>query len=296
MNVLNTISNLQQSIREIAGLQQKISSGQKMQQISDDPSSLWKFFSIKKNLACHEQYNSNIDNGISWLNGADSAFGSANQVMQSALDIALSASNTGNNSTDFEAYAIKVDTLINQLIDVANTSVEDNYIFSNSKGKQPFIRQEDMGGGEEVIINPSITDTIFYDSTREILPRASVTVSFNGQSLFIDSSVFTHLLDLKDALDAKDSSAVNALMENLTNDQNLFIQARAEAGAKSNRLEMIKTVLENQNANLQKSLAGLQDTDIETATTELASRMLTYQATLSCTAKVLQISLLNFIS
>ncbi|HAU32297.1 MAG: Flagellar hook-associated protein 3 [Desulfotomaculum sp. 46_296] len=296
MTVLNTISNLQQNIREIAGLQQKISSGQKMRQISDDPSSLWKVISIKESLASREQYSSNIENGISWLNGADGAFDSANQVMQSALDIALSASNTGNNSSDFENYTLKVNNLINQLIIVANTSVEDRYIFSNSKGEQPFVRQEDPGGGEKVIVNPSITEKIFNDSPRKVLPQVSETVNFNGQALFIDSNVFTHLFDLKNALKAKDSSTVNAQIENLTNDQNLFIQSRSEAGAKINRLEMIKTVLEDQNTKLQKSLAGLQNTDLETATTELVSRMLTYQATLSCTAKVLQTSLLNFLS
>lgn len=296
MTVLYTISNLQQSIREIAGLQQKISSGQKMRQISDDPSSLWKVISLKENLACQDQYSSNIENGISWLNAADSAFDNANQVMQSALDIALSASNTGNNSTDFKAYAIKVDTLINQMLDIANTSIGDRYIFSNSSGEKTFIRQEDQGDEEKVIVNPSIAEKIFNDSTREVLPQVSEKVNFNGQSLFIDSNVFTDLINLKNALHAKDSSAVNAQIENLTNDQNLFIQSRAEAGAKINRLDMIKTVLKDQDTNLQKSLANFQDTDITTATTELASRMLTYQATLSCTAKVLQISLLNYLN
>ncbi|HAG11536.1 MAG TPA: hypothetical protein DCK76_09185 [Desulfotomaculum sp.] len=295
MTVLNTISNLQQSIREIAGLQQEISSGQKMRQISDDPANLWKVISIRQNLASQDQYGGNIEDGISWLNEADSAFDSANQIMQSAIDAALSASSTGHNSSDFETYALKVDNLIDQLVIVANTQVQGRYIFSNSKGKQPFIRQ-DPGGGEEVNVNPSITDTIFYESTREVLPQVSETVSFNGQSLFIDSDVFTHLFDLKDALKANDSSAVNAQIENLTDDQDLFIQSRSEAGTQINRLEMIKTFIEDQNAVLQNTLAGLQSTDLEMATTELASRMLTYQAALSCTAKVLQISLLDYLS
>ena len=226
MTVLYTISNLQQSIREIAGLQQKISSGQKMRQISDDPSSLWKVISLKENLACQDQYSSNIENGISWLNAADSAFDNANQVMQSALDIALSASNTGNNSTDFKAYAIKVDTLINQMLDIANTSIGDRYIFSNSSGEKTFIRQEDQGDEEKVSVNPSIAEKIFNDSTREVLPQVSEKVNFNGQSLFIDSNVFTDLINLKNALHAKDSSAVNAQIENLTNDQNGFKSSR----------------------------------------------------------------------
>ncbi len=296
INALNTICNLQQNIREIAGLQHKISSGQKMQQISDDPSSLWKVISIKQNLACQDQYSSNIEDGILWLNEADSAFYSASQVMQNALDTALSASSTGSNSSDFDNYAIKVDNLIDQLINTANTSIADRYIFSNSKGERPFIRQDVAEGGEEVVVNPSITEKIFNESTREVMYQISETVGFNGKELFINSNVFSHLFALKDALNARDSSAVNAQIENLTNDQNLFIQARSKAGVKTNHLEMIRTFLEDQNTNLQKSLAGLQNTDIEAATTELASRMLTYQATLSCTAKVLQTSLLYFIS
>ncbi|HCJ79362.1 MAG TPA: flagellar hook-associated protein 3 [Desulfotomaculum sp.] len=291
----NIIRNLQQNMQEIAGLQQNISSGEKIKRLSDDPSSLWQIMSLKEKLLFQEQYNLNIDNGLLWLNEADRALESATQILQKAQDIALQGANADKGDADLQVMAIEVDSLINQMLDAANTPLGERYLFAGfHKGEKLFLRQGE-GAAEEVVFNPALPEEVLGRTEREILPQVKEEVSLNGKELFIDGNIFAHLFNLKNALEAKDTFAVHDCIANLSIEQDLVIQARTAAGTKASRLNLVKEKLTVQENNLHDFLAGLQGSDLAAAATELASRMLAYQATLASATKVLQTSLVNFL-
>lgn len=291
----NIISSLQQNMREIASLQQKISSGQNIHRLSDDPPSLWQVISLKERLVSQEQYHRNIEDGLLWLNEVDRSLDSANQILQKALDISLWGANVDSGTVDLQALVTETDSLINQMLDVVNTPLGERYVFAGyHKGEKPFLRQG-TETGEEIVFNPALSEEALGTTIREILPQTSEEVSFNGKELFIDSNLFAHLFDLKNALEKKDTTVIRDCMVNLTADQDLILQTRATTGAKANRLNLVKETLATQETNLQESLSSLQSADITITVTELASRMLTYQASLASATKVLQMSLVNFL-
>lgn len=291
----NIIRNLQQNMQEIANLQQKISTGEKIKRLSDDPSGLWQIMSLKEKLLYQEQYNLNIDNGLLWLNEADRALESATQILQKAQDIALQGANADSGDVDLQVLATEVDSLINQMLDVANTPLGERYLFAGfHKGEKLFLRQGE-GAAEEVIFNPALPEEVLGRTEREILPQVKEEVSLNGKELFIDGNIYAHLFNLKNALEAKDTVAISDCIANLRIDQDLVIQARTTAGTKANRLNLVKEKLAVQETNLYDFLAGIQGSDLAAAATELASRMLAYQATLASATKVLQTSLVNFL-
>jgi flagellar hook-associated protein 3 FlgL len=78
-----------------------------------------------------------------------------------------------------------------------------------------------------------------------------------------------------------------ALTSNLT--------ARAQVGARANRLEQAKTSQGSLVTSNQGLLSQLEDADMASAITELTRRQTTYQATLAVTAKVMQTSLIDYL-
>lgn len=291
----NIIRDLQQNMKEIANLQQKISSGEKIKCLSDDPPSLWQIMSLKEKLLYQEQHNLNLDNGFLWLNEADRALGSATQILQEAQDIALQGANADSGTVDLQALTTEVDSLINQLLDVANTPIEERYLFAGfHKGEKPFLKQGE-GDETEVVFNPDLPEEVLGKTEREILPQVKEEVSFNGKELFIDGKVFTSLFDLKNALEAKDMLAIHDCLDDLRAKQDLVIQARTAAGTRVNRLNLVKEKLSVQETNLRDFLTSLQGGDLAAAATELAARMLAYQATLASSTKILQTNLVNFL-
>lgn len=291
----NIIANLQQNMQKIADLQKEISLGQKIEDIGDDPSSLWQVLSLKEKLLYTEQYSRNIDDGLFWLNEADQALGRANQILQKAQDIALWGANLDSGAVDLTALAIEVDQLIDQMLDIANTPLGERYLFAAyHKGEKPFLKTGE-NGTEEVVFNPALPEEVLGLAEREILPQSTEEVSFNGQKLFLDGDIFSHLFTLRNALAEKDKEKISQSITSLSLAQDLILQARASTGAKTNRLDQAKENLAGQQIHEQEFLTALSGTEITRATTELAACTLAYQATLASAASLGQLSLVNFL-
>lgn len=291
----NIIRNLQQNRQEIASLQQKISTGEKIKRLSDDPSSLWQVMSLKEKLLYQEQHNHNIDDGLLWLNEADRALDSANQILQKAQNDARAGVNLDSGAVDLTALATEVDHLIDQMLDVTNTQVGERYLFAAyHKGEKPFLKTGE-NEAEEVVFNPALPEVVLGLAEREILPQSTEKVSFNGQELFLEGDIFSSLFTLRNALAEKDKEKISQCITSLTNAQDLILQARATTGTKTSRLDQVKEVLAGQQLREQEFLTALSGTEITGATTELAARTLAYQATLASAATIGQMSLVNFL-
>jgi flagellar hook-associated protein 3 FlgL len=74
-----------------------------------------------------------------------------------------------------------------------------------------------------------------------------------------------------------------------------MLAARAQAGARANRLDQAKTSQESLVTSNAALLSQLEDVDMASAVTELTKRQTTYQATLAVTAKVMQTSLIDYL-
>ena len=291
----NTITNLQKNMHKIADLQQEISSGQKIKCLGDDPSSLWQVMSLKGKLLYAEQHSRNIDDGLLWLNEADRALDSANQILQKAQDDARWGANLDSGAVDCEALATEVDQLIGQLLDVANTQAGERYLFSAyHKGEKPFVRQGE-NETEEVVLNPALPEEVLGPAERGILPQSTEEVSFNGQELFLEGDIFSHLITLRNSLAENDKEKISQSITNLSAAQDLILQARATTGAKASRLDQVKEDLAGQQIHEQEFLTALSGTEITRATTELAACTLAYQANLASAASLGQLSLVNFL-
>jgi len=288
----NILFNLQQNIRQTGKLYQEISSGRKISGISQNLPVLNQVMTLKEELSRQEQLNRNIDSGLLWLNETDRALDQATEILEKAETIALAGANNAAGTVDLKALAAEVDALINEMVDVANTSLNDRYLFVPfHRGVKPFVRQ-----GDGVILEPSLEQVAKGDSAREILPGTAVVVNVNGKEIFIDRGVFASLFNLKQALAAKDIETVRTMISDLARSREHILDARASSGAKAGWLEFTKEQLAARELNLSEYLSSLESADIAESATRLAEHLLAYQAAIAAGTKILSTSLVNFLS
>ncbi|MDY0219615.1 MAG: flagellin [Desulfobacterium sp.] len=124
---LGTITSDLRDANLVATTQKRINT------ISDDPVGLSQVMGMKINLKGLEQLNKNIAMGKSWLNSGEAALTSTNdRLLLLKKDIQNLASGAAGKDQR-RAMVENVDNIIRQMVDLGNTQVLDNYIFSGSR-------------------------------------------------------------------------------------------------------------------------------------------------------------------
>ncbi|NHM28193.1 flagellar hook-associated protein 3 [Desulfofundulus sp. TPOSR] len=162
-----TQNYIQDAMQRLARTQEQMSTGRKVLRLSDDPPALSQLLNVRAAVERNKQYMRNITDGLSYLDGADTALGTAGELLQKAIEYAIQGANGTLEPDDMAAIGEQIDKMIDELVDIANTTVGGKYIFAGTKNDQPpFWRDGDKiyyGGNLERV-------------SREILDQANYTI------------------------------------------------------------------------------------------------------------------------
>ncbi len=133
-------SQIDQTQKSLADLEQQLSTGKRLSQPSDSPGDAAVAMQLQKTLDQRQAYLSNLQNGQSALSEVDSSLGSLTDILQQAQNIASSSVGSDVSADQRSANAAIVDTLYNQALSLANTQFNGAYIFAGDKSTDaPFI-------------------------------------------------------------------------------------------------------------------------------------------------------------
>ncbi len=119
----------------------------------------------------------------------------------------------------------------------------------------------------------------------------------SGLGLGNTPSVFTTLIDLRDNLLRNDSKAISEVsIAKIDEDLKRVLDLHAEVGSKTNRVDAAKEKQENINLNLKEMLSSVEDLDMSEAIIRMTELETAYQAALQTGSKIMQMSLLDFLS
>ncbi len=108
--------------------------------------------------------------------------------------------------------------------------------------------------------------------------------------------IFSNLAKLRDSLQSGDQAAITAAASGLQDDYNRTVLTRGEAGARLQGLQSRQTRLEDENVATKSLLSSLQDVDFTDAVTRFQTLQTALQASLQANAKILNLSLMDFLS
>jgi len=283
----NTIINdLSNNLRRVETLQRQLSSGKKISRPSDDPVGVTRAMEVRSALNTQGQYVRNMDFAKSELDIADKTLQEMADVLGRIKDLAVRGASESLPQESRDAIGKEVDQLIDHLIQLGNTSASGRYIFSGFKTTtSPLERNGD-------VINYRGDNNI---RQVEIASGESLELSPTGKSLFIDSGIFDHMIELKNALFGGNTSQVNQEIGNIDNALDKISMEISNVGARSQRLEWTNNITLDRELTYKDLLSKQEDIDIEDVVLKLYAQQNVYQASLMAAAKVLQPSLIDYL-
>jgi flagellar hook-associated protein 3 FlgL len=274
-----------------ATLEQELSSGDVINQPSDNPAGAADLLQLNGSLARAQQYAANATDGTAWLSLGNATM---NQIM-SALQTVLSASGAQLSSEPgaLQGLASQVSSIRQALINLANTSYGGQAIFAGTGNVSQAYDQNGnyVGGGSA--------------PTRTVAPSVQVAVGVTGNQVF--GSGTTGLLgttgvlaqivqDLQTGTTASLSNLQGADAQALTTAITQVSDQAADMGASYQRMTAFAQQATNSQQSLQGQIGGIDSTNVAQVSTQLTEAQQSYQSALWATSQLSQDSLVQFLS
>lgn len=296
MMVKNQLDHLQKNMSDLNDLNEQLSSGKLFQMPSDAPIKVSDSMNYKFVLNKNSQYQRNLGRAENWLNSTESSLKSGTEVIQRARELTVYASNDSMTPEDRQKVAKEFKELRDELVDISQTKLGDDYIFSGQKTDDKPFQVVDNYDQET---NPT-GDYVEYrgdkkNINRDINDGVKMDVNLNGDDVFKDD--IETLNKIYQTLDADDSKGkdVEKYLSNMDNSINNFAEQRSMVGAKLNRVQMTESRLESQEVHIKEIKSENEDADLARVITDLKMEETVYRASLSSGARIMQQSLVDFI-
>jgi len=268
---------------------QQLSSGKRVNQLSDDPAAAASLVQNHDQAAADGQFLQNLSTLQSKYQVADSTLGNVVSALTRALSLGVEGANGTLNPADRQAIAGEVQGLLNQAVSLANTTYQGAFLFAGTKvTTSPFA------------LDPA-TNAVTYNGNSgttsvQLSNGDSINANLPGDQLFQNASgsVTGALQNLYEALTT--GTNIPASVTEVQNALNQVSQQRVFYGNNLNQISQSESFLNQDKLNLSQQENALVGADLATAASNFAQAQVANQATLSATARVLGLpTLLDFL-
>lgn len=275
--------NLRRNSRKLFRLQVMAASGKRILAPSDDPLGAIKVIDYNSQLSRFEQYQRNIAFGLSWLQRTEGVLQDLEELVSRAHEIAVSQSSGTADAQSRASCAGIVREIKAQVWQLSNASLGGRYLFAGLKNDQPPYAEDGSYQGDTGEFQISVGQGV------------RVAVNLVGPEVFSFGStdLFQELEELAQALENDQPDLIAQKLDTLDQALRQLINARAKVGARVERLESYKGILEGSALKVKERLSEIEDADIAEVITELATREAVYQASLLATRRLLEENLVS---
>lgn len=277
--------NLQHSRSELAKLQERASSLDKISRPSDDPIGTADSMQVRGEQRQNEQYARNISNGIGWLASVESALSTATDLIQDVRDLTVQGANDGSLSTGAkEAIAVELEGLREELLNTANTQYLGRTIFAGTADQGVAFNPADLsfngtGAGVE----------------RRIDANTTVRVDVDGSAVFgTEGNTVFAVID-KIVTELRSDTNIGANLTDLDTHLNALLGQHGAMGARQAQILRAEETNMERSGSLEAQRSGIEDVDLGEVVLQLKLQEITYQSALAVTARVLQPTLMDFL-
>lgn len=305
-------SDIQRNEANFNRLTAQLSSGKKINSITDDPIGAVNIVNTNRQIGQIETFNQNVAMGMKELETMDDLLDLAGGYLSHAWDKATQANNGTYGADSLQAIKVEIDELTKTMVDLANTEFNDSYIFGGANTKRVPYEFDDDGN---VLYKGTKYDNPDYIRQTEVADGVFEVINTTGDKVFgyyedenNYSGVFGALKVLSHSLEevinakkAGDTDAevagyekMNSTLDMFKNSLDQMTSEQTKFGGVYNRLEMTESTLETNNQNLTSYLSNIQEVDIAKAASDWYQAQYAYQASLRVASSAMGMSLLNY--
>jgi flagellar hook-associated protein 3 FlgL len=304
--------------------------GKKLNRPSDDPAAIRPVLNTRKQISNVERNLETMGKSLDTMQATDGHLEHVENIMQRAKEIMTKAINDSLNAEDRNVLADELVQLRKELLDAANGTVDGKYLFGGyEEDTIPFV-ENPAYDPLTYDANDSSTWPYLYQgdgnpTQLEITPGERIQVNITGNDLFFGTAawdttdptqnstaggrydLFLELTQAEEALRGYDPSTLDpvelqnmrdAMQQSLTDLEGAAEQNRRLRSQLGNRASRVETAMDYQQGvqvDLQQILSRYEDADAIEAFNAIIQQETAFQAALSVTSKVSQLSILDFI-
>jgi flagellar hook-associated protein 3 FlgL len=289
----NIKANLGTITEEMKRAHELVTTGKRINRLSDDPVALNSVLNLRSDRSNIEQLHKNIGMGRTWLNTTESALSRVSDLVVDAKALCIQMVNDTVGADERFAAAASIQNYLKELKSLANTNVNGRYIFAGSRtDTAPF--DFDSSNGIYSGDNNPFSVKIGKDMNIEVGRDGETVFGANGTA----DDILKTLIDLKTALEMNDVGGVNGIQVQMSRLDNHFDHiniAISDTGQKEIRMDIREAIISDLDFIYTERMSTLEDTDMAKALIELKEKEMTYQAALTAAGEVMQLSLVDYI-
>lgn len=284
----NMLKQMNRSYSNLDKYMNQLATGKKISRPSDDPVVAVKGMGYRTQLSNIKQYERNISELHTWMDASDEALNETTQALHRVRDLGVQASNGTYEEGQRENIAKEVDQLIEHLADIANTKVNNKYIFNGTDTTDKPVNHD----GPNVTAVGTNNEPILIEVSEGTTIQANVNAGqiFN-EDFFADLQTFSAALKNPDVSDDE----LSGFIENIDQLTDNVINERADLGARMNRVELVENRLATQAISAERMMSDNEDVEFEEVVMNLTMQEAIHRSTLSAGARVLQPTLIDFL-
>lgn len=274
-----------------------IASQKRLNKPSDDPLGMGNVLDYRQTLASIDQYQKNIETGKTRLEVTEITLDLADELITLVRGIAQVESDGTTESRLKTADSVK--SLFDQVLNVANTKFNNNYMFSGNQIKTtPFSR-------DDALATTFDKYTVTYngdDGDVQIIVAENtvVRIDADGQPIFHDAAsgginIFDVMRDLIVGLENDDTAAISSQVDLLDQAGIQLDEIRSTSVPIISQLQTTEKYWLNYKPKMEQLLSKAEAADITEAVIELQAIELAYQATIATAASIMQPGLMQFL-
>ncbi|MEI6495049.1 MAG: flagellar hook-associated protein FlgL [Actinomycetota bacterium] len=292
MMMKSTLRDVGQNLARLQDTQNKLSSGKQIGRPSDDPSGTTSAMSIRRELRQFDRQSSSLVDAQGWVGTADAQLTSGLDQLVRAKDLVVRAGNGATQMTPSAraALATELRSVSSDLLSIANSNYAGRPVFAGTAAGVPYDLTGAYAGNDDAVV-------------RDVDQNTSMTVNVTGSQVFgtFDATgtgtgnMFQVLDRLATAIQNGDNAAMATEHANLDAAADTMRAAAALVGSRSSSLEQLKSRLDDRKITLQSNLSQVEDVDVVEALVRAKAQETTYQASVQTAAKILPVSLLDYL-
>ena len=281
MLTANLMSGLRGRMSSIARASIQVSTGRRIQTISDDPVDASQVMRMEAQARDIDQYRRNGTFATTKLSTEDVALTSLRKVIQQAKNLAVGVKSANPSDPDRLAALNTAKALKDQMVALGNSKVGDEYIFGGDQSTTPPFQANGTYVGDTTV--------------RSIPVNSGVTVAVNhaGQPLFTDA--LAAIDNMITQLQSGTPSQISASTQNLNDADQTALASQTEVGS---RLQSIKNVSEQlgaQSTALLDRRDAVLNVDPAQAIVNMQQEQLALERSYSVIGRVMQASLTDYL-
>lgn len=293
----NSVYYLQQGLAKLNNLQELAATGNNINQPSDDPINTRLLLDIGDQLKAGNQYASNITKANTFLQVTSTALQGMSDTIAQAKTLVATITSGSTDATVRQSVVAQLQSLRQSMVDYGNTQSGDQYVFGGAKSSTPpFSNSSSTYAGDETPLNVEIGQSSKQQMNipgDQVLTADTAASQPYGKTNILDT--FDKLITAVQNNDVTSAVGIQAEAQNLDSGANQITNAQSDVASRMIRLQNATTMNTNTTNTLQTIAGNIQNVDYNKLGVELTQQQTAYQASLSATAKVTQMSLLDYL-